>query len=198
MGASVYGGFQEMKMKLLVLAAFITWGDLSPASATTYIYTGNNFTGAGAPFDTSESIIGTFTIPSPLTIGFNSISPSQFSFSAGLVTISSSNATSALFGFIVNSLSQITAWEINLRDSVNSHSIDSVNNLTGQFNSPIVAFDEVDILPGYPQQAFNVSDSGTFAVTAATPLPAALPLFASGLGALGLLGWRRKRKTIAA
>jgi hypothetical protein len=27
-----------------------------------------------------------------------------------------------------------------------------------------------------------------------TPLPATLPLFASGLGALGLLGWRRKRK----
>jgi hypothetical protein len=27
----------------------------------------------------------------------------------------------------------------------------------------------------------------------ATPLPAAFPLFASGLGALGLLGWRRKR-----
>jgi len=31
-----------------------------------------------------------------------------------------------------------------------------------------------------------------------TPLPAALPLFASGLGALGLLGWRRKRKNAAA
>jgi len=27
-----------------------------------------------------------------------------------------------------------------------------------------------------------------------TPLPGALPLFATGLGALGLLGWRRKRK----
>ena len=27
-----------------------------------------------------------------------------------------------------------------------------------------------------------------------TPLPAALPLFATGLGALGLFGWRRKRK----
>jgi hypothetical protein len=30
------------------------------------------------------------------------------------------------------------------------------------------------------------------------PLPAALPLFATGLGALGLLGWRRKRKNAAA
>ena len=28
----------------------------------------------------------------------------------------------------------------------------------------------------------------------ATPLPGALPLFATGLGALGLLVWRRKRK----
>ena len=27
-----------------------------------------------------------------------------------------------------------------------------------------------------------------------TPLPAALPLFASGLGAIGFIGWRRKRK----
>jgi hypothetical protein len=30
------------------------------------------------------------------------------------------------------------------------------------------------------------------------PLPAALPLFATGLGALGLLGWRRKRKASVA
>jgi hypothetical protein len=32
----------------------------------------------------------------------------------------------------------------------------------------------------------------------ATPLPAALPLFATGLGALGVLGFRRKRKALAA
>jgi hypothetical protein len=30
-----------------------------------------------------------------------------------------------------------------------------------------------------------------------TPLPAALPLFATGLGAMGLIGWRRKRKARA-
>jgi len=37
------------------------------------------------------------------------------------------------------------------------------------------------------------STAGSWSVTT-TPLPAALPLFAGGLGALGLLGWRRKRK----
>jgi hypothetical protein len=31
----------------------------------------------------------------------------------------------------------------------------------------------------------------------AAPLPASLPLFATGLGALGLLGWRRKRQARA-
>jgi hypothetical protein len=33
-----------------------------------------------------------------------------------------------------------------------------------------------------------------FTTEIVTPLPAALPLFASGVGALGLLGWRRRRK----
>jgi hypothetical protein len=32
---------------------------------------------------------------------------------------------------------------------------------------------------------------------AITPTPAALPLFATGLAGLGLLGWRRKRKAQA-
>lgn len=36
-----------------------------------------------------------------------------------------------------------------------------------------------------------------FADYTATPLPATLPLFATGLGALGLFGWRRKRKAAA-
>ena len=37
--------------------------------------------------------------------------------------------------------------------------------------------------------------SGVFQT--AVPLPAALPLFGTGLAALGVIGWRRKRKTIA-
>jgi hypothetical protein len=44
--------------------------------------------------------------------------------------------------------------------------------------------------------ATTESISGTYTgnLTAATPIPAALPLFATGLSALGLFGWRRKRK----
>jgi hypothetical protein len=40
---------------------------------------------------------------------------------------------------------------------------------------------------------FSASVSGSISPTA-TPIPAALPLFATGIGGLGLLGWRRKRK----
>ena len=45
--------------------------------------------------------------------------------------------------------------------------------------------------------AFGNSTNLTFTAIAETPLPAALPLFATGLGALGLLGWRRKKKAAA-
>jgi len=49
----------------------------------------------------------------------------------------------------------------------------------------------------------GIIDSSTATVagfepaSSVTPLPATLPLFATGLGALGLLGWRRKRKAAA-
>ena len=42
------------------------------------------------------------------------------------------------------------------------------------------------------------SGPGCGGVVGATPIPAAFPLFATGLGGLGLLGWRRKRKAQAA
>ena len=43
-----------------------------------------------------------------------------------------------------------------------------------------------------------VTDTIVLTGAAVTPVPAALPLFATGLGAMGLLGWRRKRKNAAA
>lgn len=63
--------------------------------------------------------------------------------------------------------------------------ITSVTYLTfadGSSSSGPVAINQMTITPG----------------VSATPLPAALPLFATGLGALGVLGWRRRRKAAAA
>jgi len=80
--------------------------------------------------------------------------------------------------------------------------------------SPFAFFQRGAVLALYPNfnfmQAatdccsFSQSSSnpafGSFLVTdaVATPLPAALPLFATGLGVMGLLGWRRKRKAALA
>jgi hypothetical protein len=79
--------------------------------------------------------------------------------------------------------------------------------------STMVSIDGVYYGPSDPGHLFTF-DPNTAAVTAGpdtnspqiwglspvvppVPLPAALPLFATGLGALGLLGWRRKRKQAA-
>ena len=49
-----------------------------------------------------------------------------------------------------------------------------------------------------PDALGPIPESGIveFAI-AETPLPGALSLFAGGLGAIGLLGWRRRRKATA-
>jgi hypothetical protein len=76
-------------------------------------------------------------------------------------------------------------------------------------SSPVVSFPEVGpegnngliYTPMIGQPGFSLDPA--FAITydlvsdGTVPLPAALPLFATGLGALGLLGWRRKRKAQA-
>ena len=51
-----------------------------------------------------------------------------------------------------------------------------------------------DISTVDPTASITLNGTG---VPGQTPLPAALPLFASGLGAMGLLAWRRRRKAAA-
>ncbi len=50
---------------------------------------------------------------------------------------------------------------------------------------------------GYPDNTGSLLISVEANSLTTTPLPAALPLFATGLGAMGFFGWRRKRKATA-
>ncbi len=84
--------------------------------------------------------------------------------------------------------------------------IAALNDITGSFvdfedengNSIFFEFDNGPV-PG-TFRTFNLNGStGTFDISrrvavAAVPLPATLPLLAGGLGLMGLMGWRRRRK----
>jgi hypothetical protein len=59
-------------------------------------------------------------------------------------------------------------------------------------NQTYHSFYDSSFCDGQCPTTFNFHDA-----VAQTPLPAALPLFAGGLGAFGLFAWRRKRKAAA-
>jgi hypothetical protein len=61
-------------------------------------------------------------------------------------------------------------------------------------NSALQVFSEGSPAAQVGSPAFDLTLTSADVTFTATPLPATLPLFATGLGALGLLGWFRKRK----
>ena len=73
-------------------------------------------------------------------------------------------------------------------------------NLSDSATYDGATFTSLGVTPGTYTWTWGSGDSAssfTIDAVATTPLPATLPLFAGGLGALGLLGWRRKRKAQA-
>src|SRR5262249_49306787 len=54
------------------------------------------------------------------------------------------------------------------------------------------------VLSGEPQGSSGYATNSVLVQQYFSPLPAALPLFATGLGALGLLVWRRRKAALAA
>jgi len=118
----------------------------------------------------------------------------SFSFSDGVQTITNSTSTfSTLFSQFYTSATGVPiAWDVEL-DLSSGAAIDTCGGTDISSCDPFISKDDL----GIGQGAGEVSgDPGTWTVTT-TPLPAALPLFAGGLGALGLFGWRRERKADA-
>jgi hypothetical protein len=110
--------------------------------------------------------------------------------------------TQAYFDFVLGGSASDT-WSIlihnpNITDGPYSYS----SPYSGNFSLGEETFDIYVTLTAAgsdPYGGFDLTNNAiTLSAPAATPLPAAFPLFATGLGAMGLLGWRRKRKNTAA
>jgi len=205
-----------MKSKLLGLMAVIALLGLFPSPGYAlnfdFSFTGGCNVGSGCPATVTGEIDGlsdnatsaatavyidsvsnaAFTLPSPLPFdticGSNClVTLNSFTVTAGVLTAESFDASSNLF----NSTPPFQGlW--NLALGAFGPTEMSLSNGTTVFDcsQPCADF-----------QYNIISQSGaTFPplTGGATPLPAALPLFATGLGALGLFGWRRKRKGAAA
>ena len=193
-------------------------------AVTVYTYTGNNFplsnildgSFPSGTYTPSMNVTGSFTLQNALAAnlpgGTFVTTPEliSFSFFDGRNSITNLNATSSSFIIGTNGLGNINSWAISLKradatypnvilslsESIATQTaLDTVSvvQCTGLAPDGGGCFIGVD-------QAFVLQAPGSWSsVTTpnAVPLPAALPLFATGLGALALLGWRRRRKLAA-
>jgi hypothetical protein len=176
-----------MKTKLLGLIAFMALIGIAPANALTFDFSFTNVSG---------TIDGTVT---------GEID--------GLVNNEANQAPTAVFiDSAPAGLGLVFSTPFNVLDGFASNSFEftvSDGTLTGFFQATDAAvyLFQFYLLPGnvglvnlwQPQYGNSVIGSAPpdFVAVTATPLPAALPLFATGLGAMGLFGWRRKRNNTA-
>jgi hypothetical protein len=202
-GVKMRSSKQYLSSVVVVAASLITLGAL-PSRADTYNYTGNDYTNVvscGAPcsgpfYTTSMKVMGDFvisTLADDLTLQI--VTPTSFSFNDGVQTLTNLNSTGQ-FQITTNGSGVPTNWLI-LVELIGDTS--DYIELSGplEFNNDEVAQSQYGMCG--PDQCYAYNDSaGSFNdVASTTPLPAALPLFATGLGAMGLFGWRRKRKNAA-
>jgi hypothetical protein len=191
-----------MKTKLLGLMAFVSLLGFAPASADTiYTYTGNDFTTVSGPYTTTDMVTGTIDLATALGDNFGpaaSIVPVSFSFSDGVQTVTNlSPEISATFtDFSTDASGVPLTWDVILFDYVMATGTENVIETWNLFSTANFQQDEGNDGYGIGYGA-NQSNAGFWAMSSSTPLPAALPLFATGLGALGLFGLHRKRKNAA-
>jgi hypothetical protein len=199
-----------MKSKLLSLIAVIALLGLFPSAGHAlnfgFSFTGGCNVGPGCTATVTGEIDGLTNGTSAATaVIIDSISNAAFTLPSPLPfnTICGSNC------LVTSNSFTVTAGAITAEDFIASSNI---INFTPPFgggwflalNAPLMEFANGSTpAPGtcpnpcaFFQDSIVTESGATFTPLSggATPLPAALPLFATGLGALGLLGWRRKRK----
>jgi hypothetical protein len=183
--------------------------DLSGSSSTSHVVSVG-----------SIGFVDGFTLSSPTEIKFTSSGSGTFINSSGVLGAATGTVIFNLQGpsiFIINDVISLSENNFSGKSTYDL-SLNPGNYLfnwsmeadAGAGNNPgLVASSSADlshtgtltidaVTPGASLAFLSGHDySSSSEAISATPLPAALPLFATGLGALGLLGWRRKRKAAA-
>jgi hypothetical protein len=116
----------------------------------------------------------------------------QYSVSFWVGNITSLPGTSSTVDFKVNENLVLSATNSDPSAILSWKQFSTTFIATGP--STLIGFFNADPIIG---DVNNGLDNIVVSEVSNTPLPAAFPLFASGLGALGWLGWRRKRKNTA-
>jgi hypothetical protein len=155
-----------------------------------------------------DQFFGPLSGPSSSTIlNYNLFNPSQ-----GTLSSFSLDLTSKIFeaaGVTISASMSGFPNSLSITESGTLSTTPTDINFAGLSSSPFDAFIGVGTFPlvfSYTADCGTSCDAGwsgdlkliyVFDPVSQTPLPSGLPLFASGLGALGLLGWRRKRKRVS-
>jgi hypothetical protein len=208
-----------MKSKLLSLIAVIALLGLFPSAGHalnfSFSFTGGCNVGPGCTATVTGEIDGltngtsaataviidsisnaAFTLPSPLPFNTTNcgsdclLSVNTFTVTGGLLTAADYDASSD--PIITGSPPFEGLWNLSLSLGAGGSESMSLSNGTTPFDCGNPCADFQDNILSQSGATFTPLSGG------ATPIPAALPLFATGLGALGLFGWRRKRKYAAA
>ena len=148
-----------------------------------------NWTLENVEFDTGGSAFGTFTVETNGTVSAFDITTTA---GPGFVPITYNQTTSFLFA-----QNYLYAFDFLLmtNDGNRYLLLSFFNTLISSGVNPInIAYEGLFFGPNDTEVIRYVTQGDA---VNGTPLPAALSLFATGLGALGLLGWRRKRKQAA-
>jgi hypothetical protein len=205
-----------MKWKLLGLTAYIILLGGSAAGATPYEYDVNLTLGSDPVFGSILTDCNNCTLAQSDIVGWSlSYTVPYSGGNGGVTTLSLDDQPGQFFYVVGNGLTATPSGMYFNFDSIDLSLGQLYGNPSNPIGSQLSFYDDFSNIPGSsdlpgfyllgtapaggdPQPQLYFAESGNFLLaTSATPLPAAFPLFATGLGALGLLGWRRKLKKAA-
>jgi hypothetical protein len=177
---------------LLAVAAFsLAYPASVQAVPTTYQYTGNPFQVATAPYTTSDFVTAMVTLASPLPPNFaDFVTPTAFTLSDGVQTITLQTAFSFGFVFITDATGAITFWNIEVFVLTPMWGLDSITTFSMEEGGPPAA----DIGDSGGGGGINNDIAGTWARVSGVPdTGSTLLMMTLTFMALGLVARRFQR-----